>query len=212
MSLANNPLLQLTGRQQHLWNEFEAFFPTERDLASAALALDAETVGPLSVQETALARAAQKATPLSNVKIAALRDLIRAGFDPLGEAFCALRSPADRRESGATYTPGPIVRAMIEWAAEQKVPGRIVDPGTGSARFLMQAGEAFPAATLIAVDIDPLATLLARANLAVRLTFHTAPHSACATVKTGCLGRRPPWPLRIAPVSSGSYRQRRALS
>ena len=42
-----------------------------------------------------------------------------------------------------------------------------------------------------------------------KLTFHTAPHPACAKVKVGCLARRPPWPFRIAPCSSGSYRQRR---
>ena len=45
-----------------------------------------------------------------------------------------------------------------------------------------------------------------------KLTFHTAPHPACAKVKVGCLARRPPWPFRIAPCSSGSYRQRRTLS
>jgi methylase of polypeptide subunit release factors len=95
-----------------------------------------------------------------------LRDLIRSGFDPLGEAFCTLRSAEERRADGATYTPGPIVRAMMDWAAAQKNPERIVDPGTGSGRFLMQAAQAFPAATLIGVDTDPLAALLARANLA----------------------------------------------
>ena len=43
----------------------------------------------------------------------------------------------------------------------------MVDPGTGSARFLMKAGRAFPTSTLIGIDYDPLAALLARANLAV---------------------------------------------
>lgn len=167
MTLANNPLLQLTGPQQHLWNEFEALFPTETELVRAAIALGAAEVEPWSPQETMLARNAERARPLSKSKIAALRDLIVSGYDPLGEAFCTLRSPADRRERGATYTPGPIVRAMIDWAAVHKKPGRVIDPGTGSARFLMQAGEVFPEAALVGVDIDPLAALLARANLAV---------------------------------------------
>jgi hypothetical protein len=77
-------------------------------------------------------------------------------FDPLGEAFCTLRSPEDRRADGATYTPGPIVRAMVDWAASQKNPERIVDPGTGSGRFLIQAAQAFPKEALIGVDTDPL--------------------------------------------------------
>lgn len=32
-----------------------------------------------------------------------------------------------------------------------------------------------------------------------RLMFHIAPHPAFATLKVGCLARRPPRPLRIAP-------------
>jgi adenine-specific DNA-methyltransferase len=56
---------------------------------------------------------------------------------------------------------------MVEWAKAYDKPARIVDPGSGSARFLMSAGAAFPAAELVGVDIDPLAALVARANLAV---------------------------------------------
>lgn len=167
MSLATNHLLHLTGGQQHLWNEFEAIFPTELELASAAIALGAESVKPWSETEIGLARTVEAATPLSKIKLSSLRDLICAGFDPLGEAFCTLRSPAQRRESGATYTPGPIVRSMVEWAADRGTPRRVIDPGMGSARFLLQAGAAFPQASLIGIDIDPLAALTARANLAV---------------------------------------------
>src|SRR5271165_5663054 len=167
MSLATNSLLQFTGKQQNLWNEFEAIFPTELELVAAAIALGADAVMPWSEAEVALARRAASVTPLSKIKLSSLRELIRTGFDPLGEAFCTLRSPAERRENGATYTPVPIVRAMVEWAANRGTPGRIIDPGTGSARFLLQAGGVFPQACLIGVDIDPLATLIARANLAV---------------------------------------------
>jgi adenine-specific DNA-methyltransferase len=166
MALADNSLLQLTGRQQHLWNEFESLFPTEDDLISAALALGAAEVKPWSEQETAAARAVRQAKRLTKSALSTLRDLICNGFDPLGEAFCTLRSPEERRADGATYTPGPIVRAMVDWASAQKNPERIVDPGVGSGRFLMQAAGAFPAATLIGVDTDPLAGILARANLA----------------------------------------------
>jgi hypothetical protein len=165
MFLATTPLLQFTGKQRHLWNEFEGLFPTETELIAAALALGADEVKPWSEQEIALARVAERATPLSKTKLSMVRELIRSGYDPLGEAFCTLRSPAERREHGATYTPGPIVRSMVDWAAEHGTPGRVIDPGTGSARFLMQAGKTFRRASLIGVEVDPLAGLLARANL-----------------------------------------------
>src|SRR5437868_8406721 len=123
MTLVNNPLLQLTGAQQHLWNEFEDLFPTETQLIGAAIALGAAQKKPWSEQENSMACIAKKAIPLSKANLDTLRELIRAGYDPLGEAFCTLRSPADRREHGATYTPGPIVHAMMEWAADRKKPG-----------------------------------------------------------------------------------------
>ncbi len=167
MSLATNPLLPLTGKQQHLWNGFEAIFPSELELVSAAIALGADAIQPLSEAEIALARNASRTAALTKSKLSSLRELIAAGLDPLGEAFCTLRSPFERRESGATYTPGPIVNSMVEWAAEHGTPRRIIDPGTGSARFLLQAGATFPGADLVGIDIDPLATLIARANLAV---------------------------------------------
>lgn len=168
MVLADNPLLQLTGSQRHLWNDFERLFPTETDLLAAAIALGAESVAAWSESELQLARRTQASRPLSNQTLTTLRELINAGFDPLGEAFCTLRSPEVRRADGATYTPGPIVRAMVDWASTQgKKPGRIIDPGMGSARFLVRAAKMFPTATLIGVDTDPLAAILARANLAV---------------------------------------------
>ena len=94
-------------------------------------------------------------------------DDIRAGLDPLGEALVALRSAAQRRTVGAVYTPTAIVQAMLRWLQTQDAPARIVDPGAGSGRFTVAAGLAFPNAQLVAVEIDPLAALVLRANLAV---------------------------------------------
>jgi hypothetical protein len=91
------------------------------------------------------------------------RHLIRQGDDPLGAIFSSLRAPAMRRMQGATYTPPAIVASMIGWAAGVAEPARVVDPGVGSARFLVAAGRRFPEARLIGIDIDPLAALLARA-------------------------------------------------
>ncbi len=74
--------------------------------------------------------------------VTAIRAQIRAGADPLGEAFCRIRSATQRRSSGQTFTPAPVVAAMVDWAAATVRPARVVDPGTGSARFLAAAGRA----------------------------------------------------------------------
>jgi SAM-dependent methyltransferase len=136
---------------------------TERDLALIAGALIGNKVRLSAAERQLMPR-----TPaVSTRALKAIRAAIRAGNDPLGEAFCSIRSPEQRRSQGATYTPKPIVDAMIAWAAETGVPDRIVDPGAGSGRFLFAAAKAFPAVELIAVEIDPLASLLVRANAAV---------------------------------------------
>lgn len=104
---------------------------------------------------------------------------IRVGQDPLGDAFLRLRSAERRRTLGAVYTPPEIVQAMVEWAEAEPgpVPARVVDPGSGSGRFLMLAAKAFPDAQLVAAEIDPLAGQILLANASVagfadRLTVH----------------------------------------
>lgn len=94
-----------------------------------------------------------------------VRSLIRQGEDPLGDAYCAIRSAAERRPLGQTYTPRPIIDAMLRWAADHGTPVRVVDPGTGSGRYLLAAATRFPDAELYGADVDPLATLMLRANL-----------------------------------------------
>ena len=142
-------------------------FRSEADLVAMTLALGAaEAGGPMSAAEMALARTVTGQS-VDARQIADIRCRIMAGADPLGDAFSALRSPDTRRENGATYTPAPIVKTMVDWAANTRTPCRVVDPGVGSARFLALAGARFPDAELIGIDIDPLAALMARANLAV---------------------------------------------
>lgn len=93
-----------------------------------------------------------------------LRQKILAGDDPLGEMFCALRSSSDRRSAGQTFTPLEIVQSMMNWAQGRATPSRVVDPGTGSGRFIVEAMKRFPHAKGIAIDTDPIALLMARAN------------------------------------------------
>ena len=129
-------------------------------------------------------RAVACSGPLPSCKhVETIRRAIAHGDDPLGRAFCELRSPKSRREQGAVYTPRPIIDAMVQWAAGEGTPERIVDPGAGSGRFLWAAGKAFPCADLIAVEIDPLAALTLRANAVVldmadRLTLLVADYRA----------------------------------
>ena len=137
----------------------------ERGLAALAAAFIADTAA-LTAPERALAA---RANDLDTGLAAEIRAQILAGHDPLGATFCSLRGAAQRRDRGATYTPAPIVDAMVAWADGEGVsPARVVDPGAGSGRFLLAAAEKFPHAQLVGVDIDPLATLMLRANAAVR--------------------------------------------
>lgn len=92
---------------------------------------------------------------------------IRAGDDPLGALFASLRSAAQRRLRGATYTPAGVVEPMTEWLANHKGAARVVDPGSGSGRFLCAVGRRMLDARLVAVEIDPLPALITRANLTV---------------------------------------------
>jgi adenine-specific DNA-methyltransferase len=135
----------------------------ESDLVGIASALGARNVRGLSDAEATLL---ESATEGLGVDCADVQRQIRASRDPLGEAFVKLRSPALRRPLGATYTPSPIVARMLDWAAESDPPSRIVDSGVGSGRFLLEAGRRFPHAHLLGVEVDPLAALIARANLA----------------------------------------------
>jgi SAM-dependent methyltransferase len=117
--------------------------PTERALAETCASLAGGQAGPPG-----------------------LREAIRAGQDPLGEAFCRLRSPIHRRDAGAFYTPTFLVDAMVRWVLAQE-PARVVDCGCGSGRFAVALRRAGFAGPIVAVDSDPMAIGLTRAHLAV---------------------------------------------
>lgn len=136
---------------------------SEAKAIAAALLLGARDVRGWTMDEERLTHDLPSIPPTVVDK---LRREIAKGNDPLGDIFCALRSPAQRREHGATYTPLKIVRAMIAWAQSQTIPIRVVDPGVGSARFIMEAGRRFKQAALIGSEVDPVAAILARGNLA----------------------------------------------
>lgn len=136
---------------------------SEPQLAAIAFALGAEKVKGWSDAESALT---QELPSVSRALVAECRNRIQAGGDPLGAAFLKLRSPETRRPQGATYTPSAIVRAMLNWIGDGGDYARVVDPGVGSARFLVAAGRRYQKPALIGIDLDPLAALLGRAHLA----------------------------------------------
>jgi adenine-specific DNA-methyltransferase len=96
---------------------------------------------------------------------AALRVGISGGHDLLGDLFCELRPAEERRPQGATYTPRAVVAAMLAWASEQRPIARVVDAGAGSGRFAVQAAHTFSDAEIVAVEMDPVAAILLRANI-----------------------------------------------
>lgn len=115
----------------------------------------------------------RRARTVESKIVSEYRDEISQGKDVLGAEFCRLRPPQERRQTGATYTPPPIVNAIVSWAkGVNSSPDRIIDPGIGSGRFISEAARNFPTAKLIGVDIDPLALLMARANACVLGYLH----------------------------------------
>jgi N-6 DNA Methylase len=120
----------------------------------------------LSLREVALLQ--KRVGAVGAEELSQLRGRIQSGQDVLGEAFSSVRSPEKRREAGAIYTPSAIVESMCDWAASaHEQPERIVDPGAGSGRFLWSAAKRFPLSRLVAIEKDPLAALMLRANAKV---------------------------------------------
>lgn len=85
-----------------------------------ALGLDRES---LSESERAIVR--DDVVPLD---VAEVRSRILVGEDPLGQAFCSARSAEERRPFGQTFTPGPVVQAMLDWSRSRVRPVRVIDP------------------------------------------------------------------------------------
>jgi adenine-specific DNA-methyltransferase len=188
----------------------------EHALVDVAVRLGARSVPGWSGPEERLAAAARRHRdrgPGRAADLAAVRDQIQAGEDPLGDAFCRLRGRAERRALGQTFTPPQVIASMISWAASAVEaggaagtggvigtvgvigadgvagpgggalsgrragsggatrdgdggPARVVDPGAGSARFLIAAGRRWHRASLLGAEIDPVAAIIGRANLA----------------------------------------------
>lgn len=142
--------------------------PTAEDrLVRVAVEVGACDVGgPLGPAELALVERVLDAVPASAPsELSRVRAGIRAGGDPLGELFYALRAAEVRRQDGAVYTPPQLVAPMVEWTLAED-PVRVVDAGAGSGRFSALIARRAPAVHVVAIDSDPVATLMSRAALA----------------------------------------------
>jgi hypothetical protein len=140
---------------------------SEAALVRLAVALGAEACGgPLSAAERDVIAAALAEPSPDPALIAETRAAIEAGADPLGDLFCTLRPARRRREVGAFYTSPALVRLMVGWAMGA-APARLVDPGCGSGRFAVTAVRGRRDLEVVALDADPLATVITRAALAV---------------------------------------------
>lgn len=160
--------------------------PTEAALVGLSAALAGGDERGWSNAERKLLRSA---SPASRAVLREAQRLIEDGSDPLGEALIALRSREIRRAAGAVYTPPELVEVMTGWTRGRPV-SRVVDPGAGSGRFLRAAGHEHPAAELVAVELDPLAALLVRANLAV-VGFGPRLRVVVGDYRSAMLGRSP---------------------
>lgn len=143
----------------------------ELSLARLAVELGAGDVGGrLSVAEERLVTAAAVLAAPSDLEVRAVAARIREGSDPLGERLLTARAKTLRRSQGQVLTPKAIVEPMVEWALG-RAPSRVVDAGCGSGRFALdvtrRVGTQLRFLTqIIAVDTDPLATVLTRAGIA----------------------------------------------
>ena len=137
----------------------------ESNLARLAIALGAiGTGGALSRAEEQLIDSVSDVAEPSRQLLDATFAAIRAGADPLGEQLLAIRRPPSRRLIGQVFTPDTIVAPMVDWALARRV-SRIVDPGCGSGRFTLEFARQSNS-QIVAVDTDPLSTLITRAGLA----------------------------------------------
>ncbi len=137
----------------------------ELALASLAVALGAtEHGGPLSDGEERLIREAEASPAPLDGEVRETAESIRAGNDPLGERLIAGRPQQERRLLGQVFTPDAITGPMVDWILAQS-PARVIDAGCGSGRFALEVARRSNA-EIVAVDTDPLATLLTRGGLA----------------------------------------------
>jgi adenine-specific DNA-methyltransferase len=149
-------------------NKSHALIATSCEVSSLeellSIALSLVPGGALTSAEKAATRTIKASH--DSARLDSIVALIRRGEDPMGQAYCRIKTPAARHDAGQTFTPPDIVATMLAWARSQRRKiTRIVDPGTGTGRYTRAALEALPEAQAVAVELDPVVAVLLRANL-----------------------------------------------
>ena len=149
------------------YSEKQSLHLTRGQIVRVAVDLGARGFGGRlsEAEESLFQRCSHIALP-RNLDMEAIRRRTREGEDILGDNWLEAATERSRSKNGMVYTPSEYVDATIEWVAHSK-PTRIVDVGSGTGRFLLKAADVFTRASLVAVDIDPVATIITRARLAV---------------------------------------------
>lgn len=146
----------------------EAYYGAEPPLATivqALAGLPASIGAPTveSVPDENWVALSQAALP----PIAAGRFVVHGSHD---RPRFALRRTAIEIEAGEAFGTGhnattALCLEAIDLLARRSSPSRIVDLGCGTAVLAIAAARAFPAARVLAVDNDPVATAVGRANV-----------------------------------------------
>jgi adenine-specific DNA-methyltransferase len=156
-----------TTRNSEKMSRIQQISPEEVQLVRSAIDLGAVTVGgQLSREEERLVALAQSVDSPGPVTRRRNLEQYLAGNDLLGEALVRLRTKNERRLTGTFYTPPGIAKAMV-LRIMQDDPTRVVDAGCGSGRFAAEVARTSHRMPIVAVDLDPVATLLTRAALRV---------------------------------------------
>lgn len=75
----------------------------------------------------------------------------------LAELYAAIVKPANRRSLGTFFTPRDSAKAIVDgYASRHKEPAEVVDVGAGVGIFSAIARAQWPAASIHAIDINPL--------------------------------------------------------
>jgi adenine-specific DNA-methyltransferase len=149
-------------------NENHALIATSCEVSSLeellSISLGLVPRGALTPAEKAATRGIKASC--DSARLDSISARISRGEDPLGQAYCRIKTPAERRDAGQTFTPPDIVTTMLAWARSQgRKITRIVDAGSGTGRYTRAALQAFPQAQAVSVELDPVVAVLLRANL-----------------------------------------------
>jgi adenine-specific DNA-methyltransferase len=120
-----------------------------------------QTFTPQPVIESMISGAARAAR--------AARAAGAAGVSEVGRVGGASGASGVGTAGGASEASGVGTAGGVDGAGRRDLgrdPVRVVDPGSGSARFLIAAGRRWPLASLVGVEIDPVAAIIGRASLA----------------------------------------------